>query len=605
MINEIVKAFFNTFKPPPILLVSEWAENERRLSPESSAEPGRWYNSTAPHLIAPMDALSSLDYCQEVVMMFASQTGKTEVLNNFVGYIIDQDPAPILVIQPNQKPMGEAWSKDRLAPMIRDTPSLKEKVKDAKSRDSGNTMMHKSFPGGHITIGGSNSPAGLASRPIRYLLFDEINRFVVTKEGDAVKLATKRTTTFWNRKILKVSSPTYENVGISYEYDLCLQFEWQLKCLHCDDSQFPQLKHFKWEREKGQVIDVEYICESCGAIHSIKDELKIKGNGLYIQMNDLNPKKKGFKCNQWASPFASWTETITEFLDAGKDPAKLQTVTNTAFAENWLGTGEIIDDEILFNRREEYAAQVPKDALYLSCGVDIQGDRIEYEVIGWNETENSWSIEYGAFIGDPLSADVWVRLSDLLSREFEHENGHKIQITTMCVDSGYLADIVYGFCHKYRTRGVFAIKGVEGEGAPVVKRANKVKLANSGKQLQLYTVGNDTCKGQIFSRLELVNNEHGACHWPIEYDHDYFLMLTAEKKVVKYIRGFPKTTWEKIRPRNEAIDTRQYAMAALKLGNPDFKRLSAILNTKPEILAEMQSKKAKKKVNQRYSRKGL
>jgi len=192
-LNQIRAAIWSILKPPPLLTVSEWAQAERYLSQESSAEHGKWYNSTTPHLVEPMDCLSSSDPCQEVVLKFCSQSGKTEIINNFVGYVMRQDPGPMLVIQPNMKPMGEAWSKDRLAPMIRDTPELKKIVSDSKGRDSNNTIMHKNFPGGHITIGGANSPAGLASRPIRYLALDEVNRFEVTKEGDSGKIAKKRT----------------------------------------------------------------------------------------------------------------------------------------------------------------------------------------------------------------------------------------------------------------------------------------------------------------------------------------------------------------------------------------------------------------------------
>ncbi|WP_366057924.1 phage terminase large subunit family protein, partial [Oceanicoccus sp.] len=166
-----------------------------------------------------MDALSPHDPCRKVVAKFSAQSGKTEILNNFAGYIMAQNPGPTLVVQPNQRPMGEAFSKDRLAPMIRDTPAISAKVIEAKGKDKKNTIFHRTFPGGHLTIAGASSPAQLASRPIQFLLCDEIDRWVPTKEGDALNLAIKRTLTFWNRKILMVSTPTLDGRGIDAQYE--------------------------------------------------------------------------------------------------------------------------------------------------------------------------------------------------------------------------------------------------------------------------------------------------------------------------------------------------------------------------------------------------
>ena len=191
--------------PPPILTVSQWADRYRKLSAESAAEPGQWNTDRAPYQREILDAVND-PACEEVVIMSSAQVGKTELILNTIGYYVDYDPAPILVVQPTLD-MAQAFSKDRLAPMIRDTPALTDKVKDSKSRDSGNTILHKKFPGGHITMAGANSPASLASRPIRIVLMDETDRYPASAggEGNPIKLAEKRTNTFWNRKKIKVS----------------------------------------------------------------------------------------------------------------------------------------------------------------------------------------------------------------------------------------------------------------------------------------------------------------------------------------------------------------------------------------------------------------
>ena len=193
-------------KPPPKLTISEWADEYRKLSPESSAEPGSWNTSRAEYQRGIMDALSD-PYIETVVVMSSAQVGKTEILNNAVGYFISQDPSPMLVVQPTLD-MAQTWSKDRLAPMLRDTPILSGLVKDPRSRDSGNTTLHKVFPGGHVTACGANSPSSLASRPVRNVFCDEVDRYPVSAgtEGDPVSLAKKRSATFWNRKIDRKST---------------------------------------------------------------------------------------------------------------------------------------------------------------------------------------------------------------------------------------------------------------------------------------------------------------------------------------------------------------------------------------------------------------
>lgn len=580
-LSTITTGILKSLNPPPRLTVSEWAQNNRYLSPEASAEAGKWYNERAPHLVAPMDALSPLDPCQHVVCKFSSQTGKTEIILNFIGYTVEHDPAPMMVIQPNTTPMGEAFSKDRVAPMVRDTPSLFGKIADAKSRSSGNTLLHKKFSGGHLTIGGANSPAGLASRPIRKIAFDEIDRYEVTKEGDAVALATKRTQTFFNRKILKVSSPTYHDTGIDAAYQICeQQHELHLICPSCDASQMPFLRHFVWPKDEPE--NAQYVCEHCGVAHSFDLEDKIKTSAHWVQIKNDGDHSKGYWMNQFASPFARWGETIREFVEASKDPTKLQTVVNTAFAECWEESGEKISDDELMNRREDYVT-LPEGVLVLVAAVDTQDDRLEVEVAGYGVGNESWGVEYKVFYGDPSGEEVWARLDKYLQGTYEHDSGHKLHIAATCIDSGgHHTTSVYDFCKGKETRRIFAIKGGSGWGRPVVSAPRPARYGRNPRPVKLFIVGVDEAKRIVHARLRIEEAGVGYCHFPKTYDERFFSQLSAEEIRTKFVKGARKKYWHQTKARNEALDLRAYQLAALTILDPDYELLAARMNAEPE-----------------------
>jgi phage terminase large subunit GpA-like protein len=517
-----------------------------------------------------MDALSPSDPCQEVCLKFSSQSGKTEVLNNFVGYIMHHDPGPALIIQPSVKPMGEAWSKDRLAPMIRDTPALRALVVNTDKRNSENTILHKTFPGGHLTVAGANSPAGLASRPIRYLLMDEIDRHEATKEGDASKLAKKRTLTFWNRKILSVSSPTYEDVGIDAAYKTCQQqYEWHMQCQHCGEFQMPMFRHFQWT--EGDPDTVVYVCEKCGGIHEQADEHRVKNTGKWMLVKNEGVRSRGYWFNQWASPFARWAETVAEFLEAKDDPIKLQTVINTAFAECWTEPGEDVPASPLLAQREEFAAECPAGVMALTAGVDVQQDRLEVEIVGFGVGETTWSVDYQILDGDVTQAGVWEDLQEVLSSRYELETGGDLPIGAACIDSGYLPQTVYSFVRKMRNARIWATKGSTESTRPFVEgrqdRARRLRKRRSNRY-QPELIGTVEGKTLFYRRLRMaptVNGETiyplGYCHFPMERDEEYFAQLTAEKAVMR--RG--RREFIQKRPRNEALDCRILAMAARAL----------------------------------------
>lgn len=556
--------------PPPDLTVSQWADLYRRLSSESSAEPGQWRTDRAPYQREIMDAIND-PAVETVVVMTSAQVGKTEILLNIIGYHIDYDPAPIMVMQPTLQ-MGQAFSKDRLAPMLRDSPALHGKVADARSRDSGNTVLHKTFPGGHITIVGANSPSSLASRPIRILLADEIDRFPSSAgaEGDPLTLAEKRTTTFWNRKMVYVSTPTIKGVSrIEKAFLGSSQEEWCLPCPTCATYQPLTWAQIRFE-------DVTMECIECGARHG---EFEWKaGQGKWVPKAENNGVR-GFHLNELVSPWKRWFKIIEEFLKAKRGgPDMLKAWVNTTLGETWEEQGDGVESDDLMKRRETYDCEVPEGVLILTAGVDVQDDRLEIEVVGWGVGKESWGIQYHRIYGDPGQPAVWGQLDEFLSRTWKYEDGTTIGIACACIDSGgHFTQQVYDFCKPREHRRIFAIKGRGGEGIPLIGQASRTNR----KRVALFPVGVDTGKELILSRLKVEYEGPGYCHFPREqekgYDETYFQGLTSEQRVLRMHKGRPRHEWVK-RPgtRNEPIDCRNYATAALEILSPNLEALAKL-----------------------------
>lgn len=567
------KALYSLFKciaksvaPPKKLKVSEWADSFRQLSSEASAEPGQWNTDRAPYQRGIMNAVNDPEV-DTVIVMSSAQVGKTELILNTIGYYVDYDPSPILLLQPTLE-MAEAFSKDRLAPMFRDTTALKNKLGDPKARNSGNTLLHKTFPGGHITMAGANSPSSLASRPIRILLADEVDRYPVSAgtEGDPLNLAAKRTTTFWNKKKVYVSTPTIKGASrIEAEYEDSTMEEWCLPCPHCGSIQ-----PLTW----GQ-IRFEDITMECIHCRERASEFEWKANaGIWVARKE-HPNKRGFHLNELASPWKRWEEIISDFREAKKNTETFKVWVNTSLGESWEEKGDIADEEMLIKRRERYNCQVPKDVLVLTAGVDTQDDRLEVEVVGWGKGKESWGIEYKVFYGDPAQNVVWQQLDEYLNRDFKYEDGSGLRISCACIDSGgHFTTEVYKFCKTKEHRRIFAVKGQGGEGKPLVGKASR----SNREGVALFNLGVDTGKETLLSRLKIDFEGEGYCHFPIEsdrgYDETYFKGLTSEKRVIKYYRGRPKIEWVKRSgTRNEPLDLRNYATAALEILNPNFEVL--------------------------------
>ena len=601
------RAFAN-YTPPADLTVSEWAEAHRVLSRENSAEAGPWRNARTPYLVDIMDAFTD-PKVEKISLVASSQVGKSELELNIIGYIIDQDPGSILYIQPTVDD-AKKFSRLRIAPMIRDSATLRRKVADIKSRDSGNTMLQKSFPGGMLTIVGSNSASGLASTPAKYVLGDERDRWALSAgtEGDPWKLAEARTTTFYNSKMVDVSTPTdKETSPIAKSFNEGTRERWCHKCPHCGEYSNIVFDDIKFEfdtvgsgRKKDYIVNsVSWCCPECGCISSEEEMRKQPARWIAENPDAYKKGHRSFWLNAFSSPWQGWAKVVYAFLVARKDPQRLKVVYNTMLGELWEDRGDLEDEDTMLARREDYGTredgtpvELPKGVLVLTCGVDTQDDRLEYEVVGHGHYGETWGIKKGIIMGDPGYNEPWERLDEVVSRVYKFKDGTGLTISMTFVDSGgHKTQYVYNQCRARLQRRVFAIKGQGGDGVPYTKPPSKVKIVVGGKtigQTWLYSIGVDAGKADIMGALKVQEPGPKYCHFPkgVErgYDNAFFNGLLSEKLVMKTERGRTRWAWEKLpgHERNEALDCRNYALAALRVLDPDMDRVEARLRQKAD-----------------------
>jgi phage terminase large subunit GpA-like protein len=571
-------------KPPTDLKLDEWADQYRRLSAEASAEAGLWNTNRAAYQRGMMQAISD-PTIENVVFMTGAQVGKTEIINNAIGYYIDNQPSPMLVVQPTLE-MAKMWSNDRLAPMLRDTPVLKNAVKDARTRDSGNTLYQKSFAGGYIAIVGANSAAGLASRPVRCVFLDEVDRYPHSagSEGDPIDLARARTKTFsYNRKIVMVSTPTNKGASrIEAAYAESDMRQYHVPCPDCDHKQILKWSNVRWEKDQPETA--AYMCEECGSLWDEAKRLRAIRYGEWIATAPFTGTA-GFHLNGIYSVWVSLERAVKEFLQAKKLPDTLRVFVNTYLAETYEEDGERVDDYAVSERVETFGQFADERVEIITAGVDVQDDRLEIEVVGWGKDEESWSLDYRTLYGDPSTPQLWQDLDSVLNQRFETEDGREIAIRSTAIDSGgHYTQAVYNYVRPREARRVFAIKGMAGESRPIAGRPSK---NNIGK-IKLFTLGVDTIKSLIFSRLKITIEGAGYCHFPDDRPDEYFKQLAASEKIVtRFHKGFPKREFVKTRNRNEALDCRVYAYGAL-----------AILNLNINAIADRRAKQAEQSADE-------
>lgn len=571
-------SFADGLRPDPLLTVSEWAARNRMLSSRASAEPGLWRNERTPYLTEIMDSLSALSPVEEVRFMKGAQIGATESGNNWIGYIIAGNAsAPTMMVLPTVE-MAKRSSKQRIQPLIDESPILSARVKPARERDSGNSTLLKEFPGGVLVMTGANSAVGLRSMAAKNIFLDEADAFPgdIDGEGCPVELARARARTFARRKIFIVSTPTI--AGRSRIEQLFLEGDqryFYVPCPHCGAFQKLEWSGIRWT--DGDYKTAHYVCSSCQEPIYEQHKTAMLAHGEWRPENkNADPRVRSYHLNSLYSPvgWLSWTDAVKMWLDSKGSQDKLRAFLNTVLGETWKERGEAPEWEKLYRRREPYAiGTVPRGAIFLTCGVDVQKDRIEYEVCAWGRDKQSWSVEYGQIFGDTSNEDssVWRELDDLLGTSFQGQGGQSFPIKILAVDTGFNTQAVYNWVRRHPQNRVIAVKGTD-TATQIISLPRPVDVTSRGKQikrgLRLWTVGVSLIKSELYSWLNLeppLKPEDaypaGFCHFP-EYGEDYFKMITAEQLMVKYVRGFRRYEWEKLRERNEALDCRVYARAA-------------------------------------------
>lgn len=564
--------------PPPRLSVSQWADRYAVLSPETSAEPGKFRAFAYQNGI--LDAVSDPAVTQ-VTVMKSARVGYTKCLDHIVGFFVHQDPSPVLIVQPRVED-AEDYSRTEIAPMLRDTAVLADIAGDLKAKDSNQRILKRVFRNGSsVSFVGANSPGGFRRITARVVLFDEVDGYPVGgagDEGDQIALGTQRTVSFWNRKIVLGSTPTLKGQSrIEREWLKSDRRRYFVPCPHCGHEQPLKWQNLRWDKTEAGEHRPEtayFACEGAGCVIEEHDKPTMIANGRWVA-EAPGGSHAGFHI--WAAyslfPNAAWRFLVEEFLRVRKDPGQLQTFVNLVLGETWEESAERVEGASLIARREPYGGdELPAGILAIFAGVDTQDNRLELQIVGWGANEETWVIGYEVIHGDPAQDVVWADLESHLNRTFSTQDGRRLRIQATCIDSqGHHAASVYRFCRTRRARRVFPTKGAAGARPIWPKRFSR---AGSKGAETVFVVGVDTAKDALYGRLRIEKPGPGYVHFPMSDDIDdvYFDQLTAEQVVTRARQGRPYRVWVLKKPgaRNEALDTFVMAMAARQSTGRNF-----------------------------------
>lgn len=574
--------------PPPDLKPSEWAETAVRI-PEGNAVPGPYRLANAPYQREPMDMLVNPD-CYRVTLMWGAQVGKTLLALCVQGYCIEMLPRSQMMMQPSQADLT-TWLETKFNPLVDANPQLRRLIAKPRGRDGVNNQKMKSYPGGFLMFAWSGSPKTMRGRSAPLIVCDEVDGYEVTDEGHPVSLLWQRAATFGDQRMLiEISTPTIKGESyIEKAYDAGDQRRYFVACPHCDHHQTLNWSNVTWQGKDDPAAEqmpetARYVCEGCGTllddgerIAAIRDAERV---GAGWKASKPFKGHASYHLNELYSTFRRLKDIVQSYLDklATDD---LQTFTNVSLAETFEEKGEQADPDSLMNRAEAWAAPVPAGGLVLTAGVDMQQDRLEVEVVAWGHGEESWSVDYLVLWGDPLQADVWDELEEVLSSTWLHESGAQLPILAACVDTGGTGgntQAAYEWLRGKTGRRIFGIKGVAGWGRPIVASPSRKQSGKNARKVDLFLVGTDEAKLTVMRRLAVQQPGPGFCHVPHDRGADWYHQVTAEKLVTRYVKGFPVREWHQTRPRNEALDCRVYALAALKIANPSMRRAAERLN---------------------------
>lgn len=570
-------------KPKRIRTVSEWADQERRLVSETAAEAGFWRTARAPYQREPMDAFSDPDV-RMITLCTATQVGKTEILLNMVGQTIDDAPAPTMIVLPRDED-AKGWAEQRVKAMVNACDSLRRHTTGLENDLAGKIYY---FDKMFVKFAGANSPADLASTPCKNVLMDEVEKYPIFsgRESAPPKLAEERTRTFPDRKIVQASTPRLESGYIWTALGRSDWRRWWVPCARCGVYQpmtfRPDEKMgtgaLRWE--KGATVDdirekrseVWYQCGTCAGRIETTERMEMLKAGVWVpkgltcvggQIRGKTRQKyhRGYHLSALCSVWVEWESIVAEFLEAKGKREELMGFVNSVLAEPWIETSEerVVLDPL--KRQERYAGYVPTGVLLITCGIDVQDDRIECEVVGWGMGEESWNIDYFVWYGNPALDEIWENVSTLKARTFKRVDGIEMKICAMAIDSGgHHTQQVYKYVRPRQVDHVWAIKG----GSEISPRILSGKAKTNVGQVVLWLIGTQVAKDLIYTRLRLDQVGPGFCHFPESRDKEYFDGLTAERVQIAYRKGFMVRTYVKT-GANEPLDCRVYSYVALLL----------------------------------------
>lgn len=543
--------------------VWEWGERVLTLERAETESPGPYSTRSTPYVREWLECFRD-GSVNDVTIMTGSQVSKTLTLMAGMMWTVDNDPGSILWVFPNEH-LARSFSESRWLPIVR--AGLPMYVPD----DSDRLKLLEQYLGASVvTFVGSNSPANLASRPKRIVIQDEVDKFPQAgeREASAVDLADQRTKSFAMPLRVKTSTPTTESGPIWQEFLKGDQRQFWVPCHHCGEFITLEWEQVEWDagakvdggwdldRVRGSAV---YKCQRCGGDIGDGEKSKaVRGGEWLASVRAAAPGHRSYHLPSWYAPWPSstWGALAVKFLQC-KQTWDLKGWDNGVRGLPSRQDGERMEWEVLAARREAFDARIPERVLVLTCGVDVQDDRLEAEIVGWGAGEESWSVEYAVFHGDPARPYLWRDLDNWL---LDRDRGRAVDCT--CVDSGgHYTSEVYAFCKPRLGRRVYAVRGAPATGKPLVSRPSR---SNKGK-VPLFSIGTDTAKGLIYARFQIAEYGPGYCHFPSDRDDEFFQQLCAEELRTRYVRGYERREWFLTRRRNEALDCRVYATAALNI----------------------------------------
>lgn len=578
VLKRIVQGALEALRPPPDLPPSVWAERSVYV-PVGNAIPGLINFENAPYQRQPLDMTANPD-CRRITLMWGAQVGKTMLMLCGQGYRIAQDATSQMMMQPSQGDL-QTWLETKFNPLVDANTSLQSKMAKPRGRDGVNNQLMKSYPGGFIMFSWAGSPRTMRGRSAPFIVCDEVDGYVRTSEGHPVSLLWKRAATFRDRrKLLESSTPTVKGASyIESSFQAGDQRYFHVPCPHCGALQRLVWSRVDWQKdEAGRSLPetAGYVCGECGSKWTDSERVwairraEAHGGGWVAEQPFHG--HASYHLSELYSCMTTLGDIVQSFLDA-KAVNDLQTFVNTSLAETWEEEGDSVDAAMLIARAEDFPSPVPGGVGVLTAGVDMQEDRLEVEIVGWGLGEESWSVDYRVLWGSPLEPDVWQDLDDLLGEIWTHETGAQLGISAACLDTGgSTTQAAYDYVKKRRSSRLFAIKGVGGWDRPVVSAPSRKRSGYRARKIDLFTVGTDEAKLIVMRRFQQTAEGPGFCHIPKSREAEWFAQATAETLRRRYVKGFPILEWHKTRDRNEALDCRVYAFAALKITQPNIKR---------------------------------